>query len=491
METVLNSILPKIKIIYILSIILILSGFTHLWNAIGFPDLFFDEGVYMGRAMHVLNGLGMQSGTFYDHPYFGQIFLAAFLGLIGFPNSLHVTTYPESISTLYLIPRIIMGLLAVLDTFLVYKIADTKYGKKIGLISALLFAVMPITWVMRMILLDSILLPFLLLSILLALKIKDSNNKNVLLLFSGICLGVAIFTKIPVFTMIPLIAALVYFNTGKPKTLLLWILPVILIPLIWPLQAIETHQFDLWLKDVISQSQRHSNGLPYISLIFFRIDPVLFSLGIGGAILAILRKDFFILAWTTPFIIFLYLIGYNQYFYWIPVLPIICISSSVLIVNLLGQIKEKKKYIVSSLGIISGLAIFGFVSTILIISVNVTTSEFRTASFVIQTLTDKDTTVLANPTYSWVLNYIFHKENTPDDYSFILFYPIKTEKVLLVADPHFLIDLERGKELQQIYNDSKTIATFDEDLTKYDMTQYPYSSLKMNLDGEHIEIKMK
>ncbi|HEU5221095.1 MAG TPA: hypothetical protein VFU58_03450, partial [Candidatus Nitrosotalea sp.] len=36
--------------------ILVVSAFSHLWNVAGFPDIFFDEGVYMRRAMHVLNG---------------------------------------------------------------------------------------------------------------------------------------------------------------------------------------------------------------------------------------------------------------------------------------------------------------------------------------------------------------------------------------------------------------------------------------------------
>jgi len=489
-EAVLDNILKKIKIVYFLCIILTISSFTHLWNAVGFPDLFFDEGVYMERAMNVLNGLGLQSGTFHDHPFFGQIFLAISLGLVGFPNSLHVSTDPTSISTLYLIPRIIMGMLAVLDTFLVYKIADTKYGKKVALISALLFAVMPITWIMRLILLDSILLPFLLSSILLALRTKDSDNKIFFALLSGICLGIAIFTKIPVFTMIPLIAGLVYFNSKNPKILALWLFPVILIPLIWPLQAVGAHQFDSWIKDVLWQTQRHSSGLSYISLIFFRIDPVLFVLGIAGTIVAIVKRDFIILMWFVPFAIFLYLIGYNQYFYWIPVLPVFCISSAMLIVNLVGRIKIEKNRKLSLFGIVLGIAVFGLVSTILVINVNVTTSQFQTASFVLQKL-DNDTTVLASPIYTWILNYVFHKENIPNDYSFILFYPIKTDKVLLVADPHFLLDLERGKELQKIYNDSKTVATFDADLRNYDTTIYPYSSLKMNLDGEHIAVKIK
>ncbi|MGI0060417.1 MAG: ArnT family glycosyltransferase, partial [Nitrosotalea sp.] len=324
-----NKKFQQIKTISILGIILILSSFTHLWNAVGFPDIFYDEGIYMERAMHVLNGLGPQDRYFYDHPYFGQIFLASIFGLIGFPNSWHPSIDPNSIASLYFVPRLIMGLLAVLDTFLVYQIADTKYGKKIALVSSLLFAVMPFTWVIRRILLDSILLPFLLTSILFALKTKDSKNKYMLVVFSGICLGIAIFTKIPVFTMIPLIAGLVYFNTGKNiKALILLLIPIILIPSIWPLQAVSTHQFDVWMKGVISQTQRSSLGLPYISLVFFKLDPVLFVLGIAGTVFAIVRRHYFILFWFVPFVIFLLTIGYNQYFYWIPILPVFCISAS-------------------------------------------------------------------------------------------------------------------------------------------------------------------
>ncbi len=482
----------KIKTIYILGIILTLSGFTHIWNTVGFPDVFYDEGVYMERAMHVLNGLGLQDRYFHDHPYFGQIFLASIFGLIGFPNSWHTSTDPNFIASLYFVPRLVMGLLAVLDTFLVYQIADAKYGKKIAIASSLLFAVMPFTWILRRILLDSILLPFLLTSILLALKTKDSKNKYVLVLLSGICLGIAIFTKIPVFTMIPLIAGLVYFNTGKNvKALLLLLIPIVLIPMIWPLQAVSVHQFDVWMRDVIGQTQRSSFGLPYISLVFFKLDPVLFILGIGGTIFAIIRRHYFILFWFVPFVIFLLMIGYNQYFYWIPILPIFCISASVLIVNVLKRFHEKNLNKILPSAMVLGIATFGLISTFLVISVNVTQTEFQTTSFILQHVNDNDTTVLANPTYEWVLHYVFHKNNTPNDYSFVLFNHLKTDKILLVADPHFLIDLGRGKQLQQIYNDSKTISTFDEDLSKYDLSIYPYSNIKMNVDGEHIQVKMK
>lgn len=81
----------------------------------------------------------------------------------------------SSIETLYLVPRLFMGLLAVIDTFLVYRIAEYRYNKTVVFIAAVLFAVMPITWILRKILLEPILLPFLLLSILFALYNKDNS----------------------------------------------------------------------------------------------------------------------------------------------------------------------------------------------------------------------------------------------------------------------------------------------------------------------------
>ena len=61
----------------LLLIPLVLSAFTHLWNPIGYPAIHTDEGHYMRRAIHVLDGLGpedLESGVArnYDHPYFGQ-----------------------------------------------------------------------------------------------------------------------------------------------------------------------------------------------------------------------------------------------------------------------------------------------------------------------------------------------------------------------------------------------------------------------------------
>ncbi|MDE1867328.1 MAG: glycosyltransferase family 39 protein [Thaumarchaeota archaeon] len=470
---------------------LILSGATHIWNAAGFPAIFFDEGVYMRRAMNVLDGFGPQESFYHDHPFFGQIFLASTLGLIGFPNSLHPLATTGSIATLYLAPRIIMGILAIVDTFLIYKIAESLYGRKVALISSMLFAVMPITWLVREILLDSILLPFLLMSIFLSLHSKDSNHKNLMVLLSGICLGLAIFTKIPASAIIPLVAGLIYFNNGKKLKLVgLLLVPVILISLIWPLQSVESGQFDLWVKDVLGQAERHSYGLPYISYLFLKMDPVLFVLGITGIAFSIARRDYFILMWFVPFMIFLLAIGYNQYFYWIPVLPVFCISTSLFIVKVLE--KTKKENLRRNLAVVVfSIGVFGLASTLLIINTNMTSSQFQTISFVLQHVDGNDTTILASPSYSWIFSHVFHKQNVLVDYTAVLFQPITTHKVVLIADEHYmLVEIGKGKQFGQLYNGSKTVATFTND-KKYNLSSYPYTNLGVNYEENPIEVREK
>ena len=212
---------------------------------------------------------------------------------------------------LYLVPRVLMGILAVVDTFLVYKIADARYNRKVAFVSATLFAVMPLGSLLRGIFLDSIALPFILLSILFAIyyakseaynRSNDNNRKILLTLLSGIFLGLAIFTKMPVFTMIPLVTFIILKRNdtkgsnnnsndsnsnfknrhSQLKLLAIWFVPVVLIPLIWPLYAISVGQFDNWIEGVVYQTARDSGGKNLRSSILYiaEIDPVLLILGL-------------------------------------------------------------------------------------------------------------------------------------------------------------------------------------------------------------------
>src|SRR5919198_2277599 len=115
LKTVINSNL------FFLLVPLILSAYTHLWNPLGFPaGPSYDENIYLRRTMNILDTLGPQESELYDHPYFLQIFLGGILHLIGYPNSLNpIAGDVHSIEILYLIPRLIMGILSVVDTFLI------------------------------------------------------------------------------------------------------------------------------------------------------------------------------------------------------------------------------------------------------------------------------------------------------------------------------------------------------------------------------------
>ena len=56
--------------------------------------------------------------------------------------------------------------------------------------------------------------------------------------------------------MIPVVAYIIFSNNQNIKQRISWIIPVFLIPTIWPIVSIYLNQFDLWLRDVIWQSGR-------------------------------------------------------------------------------------------------------------------------------------------------------------------------------------------------------------------------------------------
>lgn len=470
---------------YLILIPLILASFTHLLNPVGFPEIFFDEGIYMRRAMNMIDTGNPQESYLYDHPYFGQMILAGVLQITNYPNN-DTSTDPESLQNLYLIPRVFMGLVAILNTFLVYQIAKEKFGNNVALLSSVLFAVMPYTWIFNRILLDSMLLPFLLTSILLAIHFAKPQYKMWLVPISGIMLGLAIFTKVPAFVFIPLVAWLIFQKRRKYQDLLIWIIPVLLIPMLWPANSIFLDQFDLWIKDVLWQTQR-SNGILEIIGSFLIIDPVLFVIGIAGIVYSVITRNKFVLLWFVPFMAFLSLIGFKQYFHWIPIIPILCIGASIWLLDMPKNIKYLQSKTIHRI-IIGSILVFGFSSTILIITNDVSYNQFEALSYVLENQ-DEQSTILASPVYSWILYDVFEVENVPKDYSHVLFYPIETKRITIIADPHFILDITRGEELQKAFNYTRSEKYFEGRVNDFDTRIYPYTSMIMNQEGGSIDIR--
>jgi len=506
----------------LLAIPLALAAFTHLWNPLGYPSVHIDEGHYMRKAMSILDGTGIDPLARYAAPYFGQIFLAGALGIVGYPDSLNLSANGDvhSIEALYLVPRVLMGLLAVADTFFIYKIAERRYNRKIALIAAILFAVMPYSWLFRRIFLETIQVPFLLTSILLAVYVKDSkieknNNNNTLryktipmILLSGAFLGLSIFTKIPVFTMIPLVGFLIYTNSSsshKVGNLGIWFIPVILIPLIWPAHAMIIGEFDQWIHGILWQTtERPSSPLSGTIKTFFQNDPILLVLGMAGLIFAAVKRDFFLLLWVIPFLIFLYFIGYVTAFHVMPLIPAFCIAASRFLVELPSKIKIIKKYNLQQLlpfAIISGIIIFGLVSTAMLITTNINSTVYKALAVIVQKLPNKDdtnstnsVTLVASPIYFTMPRHGFDKAFY--DRSMFSGKSPETERYILVADQAFkklMSNTERRSStvMKSLYDNSQTIDILvPDDNTKYSLKKYPYSNMRQN-PGAAKEIEIK
>jgi hypothetical protein len=560
--------------LFLIVIPLILSSFTHLWNPVGFPAIWVVEGQYIQRAMSVLEGSDLHGSKdinprLYDHPFFGQFFLAGVFAIIGYPDLFSMNNNNPSsemevdntIKILYSVPRILMGLLAVVDTYLVYRIAEYRYNRTVAFIAAVLFAVMPITWILRKILLEPILLPFLLLSILFALYSNKKDNsihfesnatsRNILgsqiknqgivflVLLSGIFLGLSILTKVPAFTMIPLVGYLICIhininqsnnknNNNHPiidlKKLGIWFIPVILIPLIWPIYSVLVNDFDLWLKDMMWNMQREHatndtavgssllNSLDYN----FQIDPIIFLLGCASVVFSYIKRDHFILLWIAPFLIFLFVIDFVSFFHLIVLFPAICISSARLIVDLSNKVKKIKFQRILPFAIISIIGVFGVVSVTILVTLNVSSSYFDVYTFVVQYLANHYNELNKNKnqetfgddenklimlgrhwtrSYFWIpkhvfdININFKRINQADDIP----VPKATDKIILIVDNPVRNSLS-DKDISMLqkyyyYYTITPVATFKDKTIKYDVSKYPYASMSENRDTKWIQIR--
>jgi Dolichyl-phosphate-mannose-protein mannosyltransferase len=514
---------------------LLLSSFVHLWNPIGFPAVFVDEGHYMRRALQVLNGHGPQESLEvydypYDHPYFGQIILAVLLKIVGYPDSVYSISSSSSdapeemISTverLHLVPRVLMGLLAVFDTFLIYKIAERRYNKKTAFFSSVIFAVMPITWPLRMIVLESLLLPFLLSSLLFAVYLRDSkqkkvyrrenvirNNKKVIafVLISGVFLGLAVFTKVSIVSIIPAIGYVIYVNTKSLRLFFLWIIPVLAIPLIWPAYAFSISQFNSWFEGVVYQTEREDTTFLDFLKKISNIDPLFLILGFVAIIFAEIKRDYMILLWTISYLVFIAIFGANvRHFHFIVLTPILSIASARFIIYLSDKISSRynsNRIQTISLGVIaSSMLAFGFVSTLSLITINLNSTYFELYAAIIEDLPQADAreesnnigkvTMLGHDNirnYVWIPKYVMGKDHYSKDVHPPRFLrePIKTDNVLLIIDRKLSRDiLDQNKngrdmiEIRSIYENSYIVAEFKQ-RWPYDRNIYPYTSLREN-----------
>jgi hypothetical protein len=222
-------------------------------------------------------------------------------------------------------------------------------------------------------------------------------------------------------------------------------------------------------------------------------------LGIAGLVFAAIKRDYFLLLWFIPFLVFVYFIGYVSLFHLIPLVPPLCIAAARLIADLPKKVKNKKVQQVSPFVITSGITIFGLVSITMLLTTDLASSQLRAAAFVAQYISHTNNphsnnnkiTMIADPFYSWIPQYVFGKNHIYKSYDNK--QPLTTQQVLLVVDWGFIHTMsghdKQADRLQAIYNTTKIILSIAEYPQKYNLATYPYTNLAEHLE-KGIEIRI-
>jgi hypothetical protein len=122
----------------------------------------------------------------------------------------------------------------------------------------------------------------------------------------------------------------------------------------------------------------------------FQIEPVLLILGISGIIFAEMKRDFMILLWVIPFLIFIFIMDFVSFFHLIPLLPAFCIAAARTIVYLSNRISYKKIQQILPFVVILGVGAFRLINTTMLITTNVTSNYFAVYASIVQYLVNED-----------------------------------------------------------------------------------------------------
>jgi len=76
------------------------------------------------------------------------------------------------------------------------------------------------------------------------------------------------------------------------------------------------------------------------------------------------------------------------------------------------------------------------------------------------------------------------------DYRDLLYHPVLTDNVILIADSHFLSGVDAEKQLQWTYDNTRSAALFEGNVTSYDSSKYPYTSMNLNREGSIVDVRV-
>jgi len=438
--------LSKLKIckkpeLIILTGIMLLSLLTHIYNLGGYPQFFCDEGTYIQRAIR-LNQLHIIQRGCYEHPFFGWVLIALYLILVGFTS-----TKLYTIETFYFISRSLFLILSVINILLIYRISKKLYDREeIALCASAIFAVAPMsTYWFRMVLLDSIMITFVLLSTFVFLERKK-------ILLSSLLFGCAVLTKLPALFFTPGMLYLLYSRKVSRKQTIVWLAGVMSVVSLFPLNAIMNGEFNRLIQGQLGQITRLPFGsLEFLLRYFQTFDPILFVLGFAGLIV-VLRKDKFIPILIFGYSLFLLLTGYKALRFLIPLIPLLSITASY---TLFGAISKAKFKIVGIVAVM--IIVLMSMQTSTLIVRDYTSIQIQAINYVIENAPE-NSIIICSQTYATVLDQ-YHKWQV---YTWYKKFPTDlTTRTYFIVDLPARVDMHDIPELMFLYEKLRTEKVFN------------------------------
>ncbi|MFZ0185098.1 MAG: glycosyltransferase family 39 protein [Nitrosotalea sp.] len=398
--------------------------FNSCFGLASFPEYFWDEGVYVDRAINFANTLQMyQDPNYIDHPPLGWIVPSLFFAVIGFPNSIiHLQTHDmnSQLLLLFLIPRLVAVSYIIPIAILVYKLSDRLYNnKKFALISLATFGLIPAFWPFRNLLLDPLMILFVLLSLFLIMPKNDNVLTRSRLSASGFLFGCALLAKFSAIFFLPAIIIYV-LKSKKPSHGITWSVPLIATVLVWVFTMSSQHSL-FHIISTQSWEATRASSLPYgIALeILVTVLPIGLVFGIAGIVQLAKKKQFFASILSVPYIGFLFRGGYVGFVHTIPILPILSIFSGKPLYDFATRVSRIKStqgdrtfdlllivMVLSSIGI-----------TVWITSFDAVQAQKEAIEYLTSTL-PKNSTLVTNPGYGWVIKQFRPDIQVTDVFSF-------------------------------------------------------------------------
>jgi 4-amino-4-deoxy-L-arabinose transferase-like glycosyltransferase len=263
--------------------------------------------------------------------------------------------------------RLVSVLFACLSLWVVFELANSLYGSKVGLLAAVLLGIMPgYFWLSRMALLETMLLFFVTLALFFFwrwLQIKQDRY----VLFTGLAVGLGVLTKYQaVVAGLIILVSILFLARGQLKQAFsrftLMVVTAVLVVVPWVVAAYEVYAsklLDQWLYALqvgnpgkLVYSDRYPAPIFYLIEVVWPYDtfhPVsifLYAGALAGLVFLMWRHckaDKYTLIWFVSVFVFFSLITNKEWRYVLPLFPTLAIASSVLILFGYGKLNAWRK----------------------------------------------------------------------------------------------------------------------------------------------------